>query len=87
MRAAELDGRVLDELGAEYFKYIFVTLHSASGELPARRQLLCGNTATMGDLSCCIVAIPGIAVIGRYINKPVDSSDVSSSVIAANWDV
>ena len=55
--------------------------------MPARRQLLCGNTATMDDPSYCIVALPGIAAVGRFIIKPVDFNDASRIVIAINCDI
>ena len=66
---------------------IFLIIFTASGVLPARTQLfLCRYTATMDDLSCCIVASPITAVVGRFINKPVYSSGDSSIAILVDWD-
>ena len=65
---------------------IFLIIFAASGVLPARTQLFqCRYTATMDELSCCIVALPITAVVGRFINKPVDSSGDSSIAIVVDW--
>ena len=41
----------------------------------------------MDDPSYCIVALPGIAVVGWFNNKSIDFSDASRIVIAINWDI